>query len=418
LKIFYNLFIKLYPIAAQLLSSKNPKAKHWVNGRKNIFIRLQKAFEANTQPVIWMHCSSLGEFEQGRPVIEQLKQQYQQHKILVTFFSPSGYEIHQNYRGADWVFYLPMDSAKNALQFFDVVRPQLILFVKYEYWFYYLQEAKKRNIPLLLIAGIFRKDQPFFKWYGNFYRSMLPCFTHFFVQTEASKKLLQSIGFKQNITVAGDTRFDRVIEIAQQTIELLPIDLFIQNHTVLIAGSTWAEDDLELSHFIRSHESIKCIIAPHDIGNERIKQCLELYKNAILWSEWIKVASPNTHFQCIIIDNIGLLSKLYKYATIAYVGGGFGNDGVHNVLEAAVYSKPVIFGPEYEKYIEAIELIEVGAAWSIDSAITLEENLATLLDNPIEYEKACTSAGNYVQSKSGATKKVLEYIYENRLLTN
>lgn len=418
MKIFYNLFIRIYPFIAQLIGARNTKAKLWVDGRRNIFSNLTQAFSTNKSLVIWMHCSSLGEFEQGRPVLEQLKSSYPQHKILLTFFSPSGYEIHKNYASANWIFYLPMDNEKNATQFFNIVQPQLILFVKYDFWYYYLQQAQQRKIPLLLISGVFRPNQPFFKWYGSFHKSMLHCFTHFFVQNEESKNLLHSIGIEKNVSVGGDTRFDRVLEIAEQEINIELIEKFAGNQPLIVAGSTWPEDDYELSHYINSNETLKCIIAPHDINNERIKQCQQIFLNTILWSDYSKNETTDNKAQCLIIDNVGMLSKLYKYATIAYVGGGFGNDGVHNVLEAAVFYKPVILGPEYEKYIEAIELLEAEGAWSIDSTIDLESKMNELLTNTELYKKACNSAGNYVQSKSGATKKVIEYIYENRLLTN
>lgn len=416
MKILYNLFIKLYPIAAQLLSNKNVKAKLWVNGRKDIFNKLQQVFANNESKVIWMHCSSLGEFEQGRPVLEGLKQQYPNYKILLTFFSPSGYEIHKNFDGANWVFYLPMDSEENAKRFYKIVNPKLILFVKYEYWLYYLQEAKNRNIPLLLIAGIFRKDQPFFKWYGSLHKQMLGCFTHIFTQNEEGKQLLQGIDFHKNVTVTGDTRFDRVVTIAHQSFSIESIENFVQNYKCIVAGSTWPEDDLELAHYINANETIKCIIAPHDINNERLNQCLSIYKNAVLWSQFNQNIAVYKNTQCIIIDNIGMLSKLYKYGTICYVGGGFGNDGVHNVLEAAVYSKPVIFGPEYDKYIEAIDLINEGGAFSIGSAIELEQCINTLLQDNNFYNKTSAIAGNYVQQQAGATQKTINWIVEQKLL--
>lgn len=416
MKILYNLFIKLYPIAAKLLSNKNAKAKLWVNGRKDIFNKLQSAFANNEAKVIWMHCASLGEFEQGRPVLEGLKEQNPKYKILLTFFSPSGYEVHKHFAGANWVFYLPMDSQENAQKFYNTVNPKLILFVKYDYWLYYLQEAKNRNIPLLLIAGIFRKDQPFFKWYGSLHMQMLDCFTHIFTQNEGGKYLLQSIDFHENVTVTGDTRFDRVVTIAQQPSPIDSIENFLQNYNCIVAGSTWPEDDLELAHYINANEKIKCIIAPHDINNERLNQCLSIYKNAVLWSKFNKNITAYTNTQCIIIDNIGMLSKLYKYATICYVGGGFGNDGVHNVLEAAVYSKPVIFGPEYEKYIEAIDLINEGGAYSIDSALTLEECINKLLQDSVLYAKTSSIAGNYVQQQAGATQKTINWIVKQKLL--
>lgn len=422
MKLIYNLFIALYPKVAWLISSKNAKAKLWLQGRENIIEKLKMAFEQNTSKVVWMHCSSLGEFEQGRPVLESLKTQYPQYKFLLTFFSPSGYEVRKNYEQADWIFYLPMDSAKNATAFFDIVQPSLILFVKYEFWFYYLNEAKKRSIPLLLVSGIFRENQIFFKWYGSFYKQMLNCFTHLFVQNEDCVALLRSIDIKANVSISGDTRFDRVLEIAQQFKPIESVEHFIGDSKVIVAGSTWTEDDEELDHYANTHSTIKFIIAPHVIENERLMECLSLYKNSILFSEWKNLSAADQlqkhDKNVLIIDNIGMLSKLYAYATICYVGGAFGSDGVHNVLEAAVYGKPVVFGPEYEKFAEAIELIEADGAISINNALELEQELNTLLTDATDYDSMCKNAIDYVKSKSGATKHLLQFVQENRLLTN
>ncbi len=418
MKGLYNIFVFIYPKIAWLISFKNTKAKLWLAGRKNIFERLQLAFNNNQNKVVWMHCASLGEFEQGRPIIESLKLQNTSCKILLTFFSPSGYEVRKNYNGADWIFYLPMDSSSNAKQFFDIVQPSLILFVKYEFWFYYNTEAKKRNIPLLLISGIFRDNQPFFQWYGSLHKQMLNCFAYFFVQNNESLELLNSIGFEKNIMISGDTRFDRVITIAQQFQSNSIVEEFIGNDKVIIAGSTWTEDDEELDHYANTHPEIKFIIAPHDIDEERIEECKILYKNSILYSHLTSDISHLTSQNVLIIDNIGMLSSLYKYATVCYVGGAFGEDGVHNVLEAAVYFKPVVFGPEYDEYAEAIELIDAKGAYTVENVLELENVLNMLLPEGQEYHNACNNAGNYVKEKAGATEKIMQYIYENRLLTN
>ncbi len=415
LKFLYNLFLFIYPKVAWLIRNQNAKAKLWLDGRKNIFEKLEAAFANNTSKIIWIHCSSLGEFEQGRPVIESFKQQYAQFKILITFFSPSGYEAKKNDAVADWIFYLPMDSSIHAKKFFDIVQPKIIFFIKYEYWFYYLTEAKKRNIPLLLVSGIFRKEQVFFKWYGNFYKNMLHCFTHFFVQTKISVELLQNIGFEKNISICGDTRFDRVITIANQFTSIPLIEQFIANNKVIVAGSTWTEDDEELNHYANTHPEIKFIIAPHDVDEERINECKKLYKNAILFSRLS--TQPSTTANVLIIDNIGMLSNLYKYATICYIGGGFGEDGVHNVLEAAVYNKPVIFGPEYDKYIEAVELINEGGAYSIENSLELEAIFNLLFTNEEQYHTTAKKAGDFIIANAGATQKIIAYIQENRLLT-
>jgi 3-deoxy-D-manno-octulosonic-acid transferase len=418
-KTFYQLFIFLYPQIAHLISGTNAKARMWVQGRKNIFDRLAVSFRDNVSPVIWIHCSSLGEFEQGRPVIEYLRKEYTDYKILLTFFSPSGYEVRKEYENADWIFYLPMDSRRHAKIFYDIVQPSLAVFVKYEFWFYYLQEAGKRKIPLLLISGIFRKSQPFFHRYGYFHRQMLHCFTHLFVQNEVSAGLLKSIGFSQNVTISGDTRFDRVIEIAGQFKPLPVIEQFVGNSDVIVAGSTWTEDDDELDHYANTHPGIKFIVAPHEIEAERLKECLSYYKHSVLFSSLTAATGTlNTIPNVLIIDNIGMLSQLYHYATVCYIGGAFGDDGVHNVLEAAVYSRPVVFGPVYDKYIEAVELIDNGGGFSVENALELEELLNQLLQKEELYRQSSVLAGSYVKQKAGATQNIIQYIQENRLLTN
>lgn len=415
-KLLYQLFITLYPFIARLLGLFNPKAKKWVTGRKDIFNRLQQALSGNQRPVLWMHCASLGEFEQGRPLLEAVRQQQPDTALLLTFFSPSGYEVRKDYEGADWIFYLPIDGPLNARRFYNIVKPSLVLFVKYEYWFYYLKEAKQRGIPLFLVSGIFRSNQPFFTWYGSFHRAMLDCFQHFFVQNQDSVALLHSIA-QSNVTLTGDTRFDRVIQIAQRFTDIDGIGDFCNNKPVLVAGSTWTEDDKELDHYANTHPELRFIIAPHDIGPERIKECLTLYKHAILYSEWVKGNRP-ADANVLIIDNIGMLSRLYHYATICYVGGGFGGDGIHNILEAAVYYKPVVFGPVFDKYFEAVEMVEENRALSVANALHLEQTFDNLLQQPEFYADTCSLAGDYVHSRAGATAKILSYLQEKRLFTS
>jgi 3-deoxy-D-manno-octulosonic-acid transferase len=374
-----------------------------------------------------MHCSSLGEFEQGRPVLEALRRQSPDCRIVLSFFSPSGYTTRKDYKGADHIFYLPLDSPGNARQFIDLIKPDIVLWVKYDYWYYFLAELKKRNIPLLLISGIFREDQPFFKWYGRLHRYMLECFTHLFVQTEASKTLLRRLRLTENVSVSGDTRFDRVIEIAAaaelERTSLPLIEAFCGGRPVVVAGSTWEEDEEELDHFANVHPDIRFIVAPHEISEARLQEVEGLFRHSIRYSalargENVPAAGrgawpePNV----LIIDNIGMLSRLYRYATITYVGGGFGDDGVHNVLEAAVYGKPVVFGPVIEKYIEAVELTESGGGLIIDSALEAEKVFNRLLQNAGELRETGEASGRYVQSKKGATEKITRYIYEKHLL--
>lgn len=410
----YRLFLLLYSIGINIAALFNRKAKLWLEGRKNIFQNIQSSFSGNTQPVIWFHCASLGEFEQGRPLIEQLRKDYPSHKILLTFFSPSGYEVHKHYALADYVFYLPLDSKQNARRFLQIVQPELIVFIKYEFWYFYLNEIKNRNIPLLLVSATFRKDQPFFKWYGGLHRRMLQCFTHIFIQDNDSKTLLSSIGIN-DVTVCGDTRVDRVTAVAGQWHSIPEIAAFCTDHRVIVCGSTWEEDDEELNHYVNKNKDIRFIIAPHEIDEDRLNECLGFYKNAMLYSDYLKTTDTTENTNTIIIDNIGLLKRLYKYGDICFVGGGFGGDGVHNVLEPAVYHKPVVFGPVYEKYREAVELEEAGAAFPADNTLELEATFNDLFTDKEMYDDACDAAANYISDKSGATKAIEKYIRENIL---
>lgn len=413
MKFLYNLFLLLYPLGARVVSFKNEKAKKWLEGRKNIFNDLSAAI-VHDKKIAWIHCSSLGEFEQARPLIEKLSQQFPNARIVLTFFSPSGYEVQKNYKAADHVFYLPLDSKWNATKFLDIVNPAFIIFIKYEFWYYYITEARKRNIPVVLASGVFRKSQPFFQWYGDFHRAMIRAFSFIFVQDDRSAELLHSIGIR-DIALTGDTRFDRVLTIAKEFQPVDLIDAFCGSHPVIVAGSTWTEDDKELDHFANTNPHIRFIIAPHEISKDRITECLGLYKSAVTYSEYDPEKQTNANV--LIVDCIGLLSKLYHYATIAYIGGGFGADGVHNVLEAAVYGKPVVFGPVYDKYIEAAELVDNGGAFAVESALELEKQFNQLMDDEFLYKQACLAAKNFVEENAGATEKIISYIQEKRLFT-
>ena len=422
----------LYKVGAHVISPWNNKAKLWLAGRKNIFSRIKSEFSAGNNDVVWMHAASLGEFEQGRPVLEKIKLLYPNSKIVISFFSPSGYEIIKNYAGADYITYLPADSKANANKFIELINPKLVLWIKYEYWYYYLEALKKKQIPVLLISSVFYPDYIFLKWYGNLHRRMMHNFTHLFLQTEESKKLIAGIGITENVTVSSDTRFDRVIEIAEKAESFPVIEKFCgKNFPVIVAGSTWEEDEEELDHYANAHAEIKFIIAPHEINEERLKEVESLFRRSIRYSELEKYMAdgrgPMTDFNSVnnqrsatnvlIIDNIGMLSRLYKYATITYVGGGFGDDGIHNVLEAAVYGKPVLYGPVIEKYVEAIELADCGGGTVVDSALEVESVLDRLLTNPEEYYHACEASKNYVYARRGATEKIIQFIQANRLLT-
>lgn len=418
-KFFYIIFVKLYPVVAALLSPFNNKAKLWIKGRKNIFDEVETASSNDQSKKIWMHCASLGEYEQGLPLLEKFKELYPSYKLVLTFFSPSGYEVQQKNKLADYVFYLPVDSSANAKKFLDLIQPSAVLFIKYEFWYYYLKEIHARKITLLLISGLFLPSFSFFKWYGKMRREMLRFFTHFFVQTESSKQLLHSININ-NVTVSGDTRFDRVLQVASELKTFPEIERFINQTKTIVAGSTWTEDDEALDHYANTHPEYKFIIAPHDISKERLKECCTLYRHSILYSQYIALLNKNETVSkstnTIIIDNIGSLKFLYRYATVAFVGGGFGNDGIHNILEAAVYYKPVLFGPAFENFSEATELINKGGAFDVADAIELENQLEELLNDEIFYTEACNIAGEYVKNNAGATNAIINYIQAKRLL--
>ncbi len=404
---------------AKLLSPFNTKAALWVKGREGLLMRIKTTMQSNNQPVIWMHAASLGEFEQGLPVVELLKKQYPEHRLLVTFFSPSGFEVRKNHPLADWVFYLPMDSPSNAAEFIAYAKPSIALFIKYEFWYFYLTELKKQAIPTLLVSGIFRKEQLFFKWYGRFYRKLLLNFTHFFVQDKGSADLIKDLVPTNHISISGDTRFDRVLTIAAARKQFPHIEQFCQERPIIVAGSTWSEDDKVLQHFTKVHRDAKFIIAPHQITQDRLAECLERYPTAVLLSEYMSSA-PHTKapFQTLIVDNVGMLSSLYYYASIAFIGGGFTNEGIHNTLEAAVYGKPVVFGPVYDKYLEAVDMVEIGAAFSAETALEMESLLDQLLKDEDKRLIAGKAGADYVSSNAGASGKILGYIQANLLLTN
>jgi 3-deoxy-D-manno-octulosonic-acid transferase len=411
--LFYHLFLIIYKAGIYFVSFWNPKARLWIKGRKDVFSQLKKSQTGTKRNTVWMHCASLGEFEQGRPVLQKLKEEFSETNIVITFFSPSGYEIVRKNKEFTKVFYLPMDSFIHAKKWLNILQPDFVLWVKYEYWHFYLQEIKKRNIPLMMISGVYSGNQVFFKWYGGFYRKMLLCFTHFFVQNASSKEQLQQLIDKEKITVSGDTRCDRVIDIAENFTEVKGIAEFCSNQKVIVAGSTWEDDEAEWIHFVKQHPEIKFIIAPHEIDTENLADVKKEFPNSIFYSEWIEKEVSGIRYQelnCLIINNIGMLSRLYYYATITYVGGGFGDDGLHNILEAAVYGKPVIFGPEYDKNFEAEELINCSGAISIANALELEKIVNGLINKEEELASRGAAARNYIYKNAGASKKIISFI--------
>lgn len=361
---------------------------------------------------IWFHASSLGEFEQGRPMMEKIKADHPEYKILLTFFSPSGYEVRKNYNGADVICYLPFDTPFRVKKFLNLANPAIAVFIKYEFWGNYLHELKRRNVPVYIISSIFRRDQLFFQWFGSPYRKMLYCFTHLFVQDDRSAELLKEFGIT-NVTVTGDTRFDRVLDVRKQARELPHVEHFVYGEDgmripTLIAGSSWPQDEEILIPYFNEHPEMKLIIAPHEIHREHLMYIESLLKRpSVRLSEVMQDESLLEGKDCLIVDSFGLLSSIYRYGTIAYIGGGFGA-GIHNTLEAAVYGIPVIFGPKYQKFKEAKDLIKVGGGFSVSDKQSFYDKMDELLTYREVLDAAGNSAGNFVNSNVGATDMVLK----------
>lgn len=368
---------------------------------------------------IWMHCASLGEFEQGKPVLENILRDYPDFTPIISFFSPSGYEIIKKKNRYPHVYYLPMDSLVNAHLWLKFVNPSMVLWVKYEYWYFYLKALQRRNIPLLMISGIYTRNQIFFRWYGKLYRRMLQSFTHFFVQNTSSARFLATLISKEKITVSGDTRCDRVLEVAAQFEPIPLVEKFIADSPVVVCGSTWEADNAVWVHYVKIHPEIKFVIAPHEIERENIKAVKNSFTNSITYSEWTHSQETGNQtakdVNCMVIDNIGMLAGLYYYADVTYVGGGFGGNGLHNILEAAVYYKPVIFGPYIHKNFEAGELINSGGGISISSALELETSVDKLFTDKQLLEEKSNSAGAYIRRNAGASAIIMSYIKEHIL---
>lgn len=405
--LLYNIGIRIYYLLILIVSLFNDKAKFWIRGRRNCLSTIKEKIDPNSE-YAWFHVSSLGEFEQGRPIIEALKGRYPQIKIIITFFSPSGYEIRKNYSEADIISYLPLDTKRNARKFLKLVNPKWTFFVKYEFWHHFLKQTRKSNSKLYLVSGIFRENQLFFKPYGAWYRKMLTWFDHFFVQNEESADLLKSLGLL-NTTTTGDSRFDRVAKIASESNEIGIISEFSKNSPVIVCGSTWGGDeDLLLEYLHTTELDVKMILAPHEIKEEKIKILTDKINTSYLLYSQANTQNISDA-RVLIIDNIGMLSAIYKYGQISYIGGGFGA-GIHNTLEAAVYGRPVIFGPNYRKFQEAKSLIQCKGGNSISSQEELSVVLNNYLSDNKELNLAGKAAGNYVSSKTGATKLILNYL--------
>lgn len=405
--LLYNLFILSFGFLSKVAALFNPKAKAFTQGRKNLFKTLAQSVRQNKGPFIWIHCASLGEFEQGRPIIEKLKTEFPQYKILLTFFSPSGYEVQKNYEKADLIFYLPLDSPSNAWRFISITKPVLAIFVKYEFWYHYCHELKNQSVPILSVSSIFREEQLFFKSYGGFFRSILYTFNHFFVQNDESIRLLRSIDIKLCSRV-GDTRFDRVYEIVTQGKDIPVAQSFKGSEKVFVIGSCWPEDMDVLIPFINenAHE-LKFIIAPHEIKEDFISEIEGALQGICVRYSKVNEATLQ-NFRVLIIDNIGMLSRLYRYGDFAFVGGAFGK-GLHNILEAACYGVPIFFGNRnYQKYEEANQLIKYGGAFEVSDYPDLKAKFE-LLKVPHNFQLACEVTKQYIKDNLGAADRIMDY---------
>lgn len=407
----YNFIVLFTSQLLKLTAIFSLKMKLFIDGRKSVFQNLTDKIKT-LDNTIWFHAASLGEYEQGLPVIEAVKKQFPNHKIVVTFFSPSGYEVRKNNTIADVTVYLPLDTISNAKQFIELVHPEMVFFIKYEYWPNYLNELKKQQIKTYLISGILRENQAFFKWYGGFYRNALKTFDYFFVQNESSKTLLQSIGFN-NVKVSGDTRFDRVVSILERDNSLDFIEQFKDNKTTIVIGSSWPKDESLLVNYInQSSDDVKFIIAPHNIKSEQIQELKNsISKKTILFSDVeTRLNASLQENNVFIIDTIGILTKIYSYADIAYVGGGFGNPGVHNILEPATFGVPVVIGPNYSHFAEAKALVNMEGCISIQNQSQLNETFDLLLHNEDERLEKGHICSTFVQMNKGVTQTIMNHI--------
>jgi len=407
----YNLGIYLYLIGVAIVSLFNEKVRKMWYGERDAIRVLKEKVDPQAQ-YIWFHAASLGEFEQGRPLMEQLRREHPEYKILLTFFSPSGYEVRKNYEGADIICYLPLDTITNARRFLRAIRPVMAFFIKYEFWYNYLHILKHRNVPVYSVSSIFRPDQIFFKWYGKQYAHVLKCFTHFYVQNQTSKDLLATIGVT-DVSIVGDTRFDRVLQIKEAAKQLPVVETFCQQQKIFIAGSSWQPDEDIFIRYFNEHPEWKMIIAPHVIGEDHLKQIeskLEGRKvvrySAIANSQLSTLNSQLQDVSVLIIDCFGLLSSIYRYADVCYVGGGFGVS-IHNTLEAAVWGKPVIFGPENKKFQEAQGLKECGGGFEIHDYDEFCALMNRFENEPDTLKQTSQAAGDFVKQRAGATQMIL-----------
>lgn len=406
MRLLYSIGIRFYWLIATIISPWNRKAKLWLKGRRGWYEKMKRAFDPG-QKVIWFHCASLGEFEQGRPLIEAIRERLPAHKILLTFFSPSGYEKRKDYTGADYVMYLPLDTRGNSKKMLELLTLEMVFFIKYEFWYHFLKQLKKEKVPVYLASGNFRADQLFFKWYGGWYRRFLDLFTYIFVQNNDSRELLSGIGFHR-VTVTGDTRFDRVQELVNYPFQHPALESFGKDSTVIVAGSTWEKDEKLLAHAFRElSDQVHWIIAPHELSEVHIQSLQERFPGSLLFTELEEEIPEGT--RVIIVNTIGKLSYIYRFGTLAYIGGGFGK-GIHNILEAATYGLPVIFGPEYGKFTEAVELTALGGAFPVQNESELLFTVRQQLKNPNLLKTTSQIAEDFVSERVGATSQIVQKV--------
>ena len=412
MQVLYTIGIWFYGLGIRIAALFNAKARLWVRGRKGLFAELERAFSGKTNPV-WVHCASLGEYEQAKPLIEKIKQKQPETKILTTFFSPSGYAQAIKKPLADYNFYLPLDLPRHARRFLEIVQPRTAVFVKYEFWYNFMHQLHKNGTPFYYISAIFRENQHFFKPSGRWFANQLRQATHFFVQTEKSKELLESIGIEQ-VTVCGDTRFDRVSAIAAKVQPFPFMETFRQDKKVIIAGSTWGPDEELLAQLLQDFPDYKLVVAPHEITRkEEVKNTFSAYKTTLYSSMKEEQLADS---QVLVIDTIGILSRLYQYSHISYIGGAF-KTGLHNILEAAVYGKPIFFGPHYDHFNEAVRLVEQKGAFSVNSAEEMRETMTKFEQDSEYYTQTCRICQHYVAQNAGAADTIYANI-EKSILAN
>lgn len=411
MNLLYNTGIRAYALGARVFALRNAKANRMVKGQKQTMERLRQALQPGKK-YVWVHAASLGEFEQGRPFIERLRREKPEYGVVLTFFSPSGYEVRRNYAGADVVCYLPFDTPRRAKKFIETVNPAMAVFVKYEFWGNYLKELKRRNIPTYIISAIFRPTQPFFKWWGGMFRQMLACYRTIFVQDSRSAQLLSSIGVRNNVIVAGDTRFDRVTDILNTTVEMPAVEKFTAGAPLTIVfGSSWPQDEELYAPWLKAHPEVKAIIAPHEFDEGRLEALRHTGAGkGVMLSELAADADACKDAQVLVVNCFGKLSSLYRYGQVAYVGGGFG-EGIHNVNEAAVYAMPVLFGPKHKKFKEATDLIACGGGFTFTNRAELEALLDMMLEDGGKRMSAGAKAGEYIERNLGATDKAFKEIF-------